>query len=85
MEGISIPTGAANIDQAYAFLNFMLTPEAGGIYSNATSVNSTAVGAEQHLSDASKAFFAAAYPGDALEKLWWWPIQENWYVALRNE
>jgi spermidine/putrescine transport system substrate-binding protein len=85
MEGVSIPSGAANLDQAYAFINWFLTPEAGAMYSNATSINSTAVGAADLLSDEAKAFFAAAYPGDALEKLWWWPVQESWYVAKRNE
>lgn len=85
MEGVSIPTGAANLDQAYAFINWFLTPEAGAMYSNATSINSTAVGAADLLSDDAKAFFAAAYPGDALDKLWWWPIQESWYVTKRNE
>lgn len=85
MEGVSIPAGAANLDQAYAFINWFLTPEAGAMYSNATSINSTAVGAADLLSDDAKAFFAAAYPGDALDKLWWWPIQESWYVTKRNE
>jgi len=85
MEGIAIPSGAANVEQAYAFINWFLTPEAGAMYSNATSINSTAVGAADLLSDDAKAFFAAAYPGDALDKLWWWPIQENWYVTKRNE
>jgi spermidine/putrescine transport system substrate-binding protein len=85
MEGVSIPSGAENIDQAYAFINWFLTPEAGAMYSNATSINSTAVGAAELLSDEAKAFFAAAYPGDALDKLWWWPIQESWYVTKRNE
>ena len=85
MEGVSIPSGAANLDQAYAFINWFLTPEAGALYTNATSINSTAVGAADLLSDEAKAFFADAYPGDALEKLWWWPIQESWYVTKRNE
>lgn len=85
MEGISIPKGAKNLEQAYAFINFFLTPEAGAIYSNATSINSTAVGADALLSDAAKTFFANAYPEDALDKLWWWPVQESWYVAKRNE
>ena len=58
--------------------------DSGGIKLNQL-VNTTAVGADKLLSDASKAFFAAAYPGDALEKLWWWPIQDNWFVAIRNE
>lgn len=85
MEGVSIPTKAANLDQAYAFINWLLTPEAGALYTNATSINSTAVGAADLLSQDAKDFFAAAYPGDALDKLWWWPIQESWYVAKRNE
>jgi spermidine/putrescine transport system substrate-binding protein len=85
MEGVSIPTGAANVDQAYTFINWMLTPQAGAMYANHSSINSTAVGADKLLSDKSKTFFAAAYPGDALQKLWWWPVQENWFVAIRNE
>ncbi|WP_163269961.1 extracellular solute-binding protein [Chelativorans alearense] len=85
MEGVAIPSGAENIEQAYAFINWFLTPEAGAMYTNATSINSTAVGAADLTSDEAKAFFAAAYPGDALEKLWWWPIQESWFVAKRNE
>ena len=85
MEGISIPKGAANLDGAYEFINWMLTPEAGAMYTNATSINSTAVGAADLISDDAKAFFASAYPEDALEKLWWWPIQETWFVTKRNE
>ncbi|TWG99685.1 spermidine/putrescine transport system substrate-binding protein [Mesorhizobium sp. J18] len=85
MEGVSIPAGAENVEQAYAFINWFLTPEAGALYTNATSINSTAVGAADLLSDDAKAFFAAAYPDDALDKLWWWPIQESWYVTKRNE
>ncbi|WP_295810144.1 extracellular solute-binding protein [uncultured Nitratireductor sp.] len=85
MEGVAIPKGAENLDQAYAFINWFLTPEAGAMYTNATSINSTAVGAADMTSDDAKAFFAAAYPDDALDKLWWWPIQESWFVAKRNE
>jgi spermidine/putrescine transport system substrate-binding protein len=85
MEGVCLPKGAANVDQAYAFINWMLTPEAGAMYANHTSINSTAAGAGELLSDFGKQFFADAYPGDALDKLWWWPIQEAWYVAIRTE
>ncbi|WP_127142653.1 extracellular solute-binding protein [Pelagibacterium montanilacus] len=85
MEGVCIPSGAENLDQAYAFINWMLTPEAGAMYTNATSINSTAVGAADLISDEAKAFFANAYPADALDTLWWWPIQENWFVTRRNE
>lgn len=85
MEGVSIPVGAANLDGAYEFINWMVTPEAGAMYTNATSINSTAVGAADLISDEARQFFADAYPGDALENLWWWPIQESWFVTKRNE
>ena len=85
MEGVSLPVGAVNVEQAYAFLNWMLTPAAGAMYANHTSINTTAVGADALLSDASRTFFTAAYPADALDKLWWWPVQDNWFVAIRNE
>ena len=85
MEGLAIPSGAENLDAAYAFINWMMTPEAGAMYANHTSINTTAAGAEEFLSEENKAFFAAAYPGDALDRLWWWPIQESWFVARRNE
>ena len=85
MEGLSIPSGAANLDGAYEFINWMLTPEAGAMYASLTSINSTAVGADALMAEDAKAFFAAAYPGDALSKLWWWPIQESWYITKRNE
>ncbi|MFN3686019.1 extracellular solute-binding protein [Salinarimonas sp.] len=85
MEGLAIPSGAENLDAAYTFINWMMTPEAGAMYANHTSINTTAAGAEEFLSEENKAFFAAAYPGDALDRLWWWPIQESWFVARRNE
>jgi spermidine/putrescine transport system substrate-binding protein len=85
MEGLSIPAGAENIDEAYEFINWFLTPEAGAMYTNATSINSTAVGAEEFIAQEARDFFSAAYPDDALDRLWWWPIQESWYVARRNE
>ena len=67
------------------FGDWYYTPQAGALYSNHTSINTTAKGAEAHLSDFNKQFFAEAYPADALDKLWWWPIQEPWYVSIRNE
>ncbi|WP_238858092.1 extracellular solute-binding protein [Faunimonas pinastri] len=85
MEGMCIPKGAANVDNAYAFINWYLTPQAGAMLANKLGYNTTAKGAEAYLSDFNKKFFQAAYPGDALQKLWWWPIQDTWFVSKRNE
>ncbi len=85
MEGFALPKGASNTDQAYAFINWFYTPAAGAMFASHTGYNATSKGAADLLPDASKKFFADAYPEDALAKLWWWPIQEAWYVAIRNE
>lgn len=85
MEGVCLTKGAENADNAYAFINWYLTPEAGAMLANSLGYNTTAKGAEAHLSEANKAFFAAAYPGDALDKLWWWPVQDTWFVDKRNQ
>jgi spermidine/putrescine transport system substrate-binding protein len=85
MEGMAITSGAENVDNAYAFINWYLTPEVGAMFANNTGYNTTAAGAEDLLTEDSKNFFAAAYPDDALLRLWWWPIQETWFVSKRNE
>jgi spermidine/putrescine transport system substrate-binding protein len=83
---IGIPSGAENVEQAYAFIDFVLSPEAGGVFSNNTGYNSCAVGADQHLSEENKAAFAMAYPDQAaIDNLWWWPPQTPFFAALRTE
>jgi len=85
MEGFCIPTGAENLEQAYAFINWFYTPAAGAMYTRKSGIASASVGAEDKLGETWKAFVTEAYPGDALDNLWWWPVQDPAYVAIRNE
>jgi spermidine/putrescine transport system substrate-binding protein len=85
IEGFGMLSGAENIEQAIAFVNWYYTPEVGAMYANETKINSTVKGADAHLEEFNKKFFAAAYPGDALSKLWSWPIQDAWFISKRNE
>jgi spermidine/putrescine transport system substrate-binding protein len=85
MEGYCLLKGAKNTEQAYAWINHFLKPEVGAAFAASKGTNSVAKGAEEHLPEQARAFFAEAFPGDALEKLWWWPVQDSWYVSLRNE
>ena len=43
------------------------------------------IGAADHLSPESKTAFSEAYPGDALDRLWWWPPSQPWYTEIRAE
>lgn len=85
LDTMAIPAGAANVEQAYAFLNHMLTPEMGAIYASKSGYNSAVKGADALLGEDAKAAFAAAYPADAIDRLWWWPPQPAWWNAIRAE
>ncbi|WP_067101157.1 substrate-binding domain-containing protein [Marinomonas atlantica] len=85
MEGFVIPKNANNVDAVYEFINWYYTPEAGAMFVKATGYNSTSKGAAELLPQATKKFFNNSYSDQDLANLWWWPIQEPWYVALRNE
>jgi len=76
---------AKNIPQAEAWVAWVNSPEGSNIWAAAYSANPVAKGAAEAASAEQKAFLQSAYPGDALSKLWWWPEQASWYVALRNE
>ena len=85
MEGYCLLKAAKNVEQAYAWINHFLKPEVGAAFAASQGSNAVAKGAEAHLDADAKAFYQAAYPGDATEKLWWWPVQDSWFVTLRNE
>jgi spermidine/putrescine transport system substrate-binding protein len=85
MEGFVIPQNAQNIDAVYELINWYYTPEAGAMFVKSTGYNSTAVGAEDLLPEATRQFFKDSYTQQDLDNLWWWPVQDPWYVALRNE
>jgi spermidine/putrescine transport system substrate-binding protein len=86
MDTVAIPAGAANVEGAYAFVNHLLTPESGATFANRTGYNSAAAGADALLNDQAKAAFKMAYPDQAaLDNLWWWPMQTEFYAKLRPE
>jgi spermidine/putrescine transport system substrate-binding protein len=85
VDGIAMPAGAANVDQAYEFINFILTPENGGAFSNATGYNSCVAGAEDHLAEANKKVFKEVYTEEVLNNLWWWQAETPWFAPLREQ
>ena len=85
LEGYCVPAKAANLDQAYAWMNWFLEPKNSAEYVAPLAFNPVAKGADKFLPESASKFFAEAYPKDALDKLWWWPAQAAWYVGKRNE
>lgn len=85
LDGLSIPKGAQNFDQIYAFLDYIYNPRVGGALASETGYNSVAVDADKYLTPVAKKNYTDAYPGNALANLWWWPPEPPWYAAARNE
>src|SRR3546814_17101163 len=71
LDGLSLPVGATNFDEAYEFLNYIYDSEVNGLIANETGYNPVSTGAENYLAPDAKKAFGEAYPGDALDRLWW--------------
>jgi spermidine/putrescine transport system substrate-binding protein len=85
LDGLSIPKGAKNFDQIYAFLDYIYRADVGGLLASETGYNSVALGAVEHMTSAAFKNYHDAYPRGAYENLWWWPLEPPWYANARNE
>src|SRR5215510_5614125 len=84
IDSIALTAGAANVEQAYAFMNWAFQPEIGGIVSDNTGYNSVVQGFDQHVAESFKKNFADAYPGDAVAKLWVQGTERPWFLEKRQ-
>ena len=82
-EGWTLTAAAKNVDQAYEFLNFLMTPETGALVAETSGYNPAVAGAVALVPDPAKTTFLEAYPADALEKLWFRRPEPAWVKSLR--
>ena len=85
LDGLATLKAAKNLDQLYAFLNYMQTPEVSALVSDGSGYNPVVTGAEALTSDVFKKNFREAFPGDALKKLWHRPPEPSWFGELRTQ
>lgn len=85
MDSMAIPVGARNVEQAYAWINWYYKPENAAIHVRLSGYNSCTNGAADLAGEEYAANFKAAYPGNAIENLWWYPPEPTWFIAIRNE
>ena len=85
VDGMSMPIGAKNTDQIYAFLKYAYDAKPAGEAINHHGYNSPVLGADKNANDNYKKNFAEAYPGDSLANLNPWPPQAPWYAKVRTE
>lgn len=84
-QGFALMANAKNVEQAHAFAKWVATPEGSAAWAAAFSANPVAKGAIELASPEVRDFYNSALPGDATQKLWWWPEQQAWFVKLRGE
>ena len=85
LDGLSLIKAAKNLDQVYAFLEYLQTPEASAAVAEGSGYNPVVTGADALLSDQAKKNFQEAYPDDALSPLWQRPLEPSWFAELRTQ
>ncbi len=84
IDTIALTAGAANVEEAYAFINWYFTAENAGLASENTTYNAVVDGFDNYVSDSFKKNFQDAYPGDAIAKLWMQGIERTWFLEKRQ-
>ena len=85
LDGVSLMKSAKNAEQAYAFVDYLHTPEVSAQVSDGSNYNPVVTGADALTSEAFKKNFQEAYPGDALDRVWPWPAEPSWYAEIRSQ
>ncbi|RAH99487.1 spermidine/putrescine ABC transporter substrate-binding protein [Acuticoccus sediminis] len=81
MDSMGIPAGAENVDQAYAFINALLTPKMGGMFASNTGYNSCVDGAALYAGEEYAKQFNEIYNTENLANLWWWQSDTPFFAA----
>ncbi len=85
VDGWALSKASKNVDQAYAFLNYLHSPEGSAKVAEGSGYNPTGIGADKLLSDKARSVFNEAYPGSSIEGLWWRPVEPSWFGELRSQ
>ena len=72
-QGYMLLKNAKNVEQAIEFVKFIATPEGSAMHAEAFRPTRWPRARSTSPIPKVSAFYKAAYPGDALSKLWWWP------------
>jgi len=84
-QGNMLMKNAKNVEQAHAFCNWVSSAEGAAIWATAFAANPVGKGAAAKMDAAVSKFYNDSFPGDALSKLWWWPVQTSSFLKLRAE
>jgi len=84
-QGFFLMKNAKNVEQGHEWAKYISSKKGSAQWGTAFSANPIGKGGIDMMDPAVTKFYNAAYPGDALSKLWWWPSQPAWFIKLRGE
>jgi len=85
LDGVSLVKASKNLDQVYAFIEYLQTAPVSAAVAEGSGYNPVVIGADALLSDVAKKNFQEAYPGDSLKNLWHRPPEPSWFGDLRGQ
>jgi spermidine/putrescine transport system substrate-binding protein len=84
-QGFFLMKNAKNVEQGHEWAKYISSKKGSAQWATSFSANPIGKGGIDMMDPAVTKFYNAAYPGDALSKLWWWPSQPAWFIKLRGE
>jgi spermidine/putrescine transport system substrate-binding protein len=84
-QGFFLLKNAKNVDQAHEWAKYISSKKGSAQWATAFLANPVGKGGIELMDPEVTKFYKAAYPGDALSKLWWWPAADAWFLKLRGE
>ncbi len=73
IDTFAIPAKAKNIDAAYKWINFIMSPENAGYFTSQEKVPTASLGANAHIAADVRANFERSFPQETIDNIKWYP------------
>ena len=84
IDSVAVTAGAANLEQAYAFINWALQPQIGGIVSDNTGYNSVVKGFDAARGRQLQEELRRRLSRGRVDKLWVQGTERPWFLEKRQ-
>jgi spermidine/putrescine transport system substrate-binding protein len=82
MDGFAIPKGAKNLEQAYAWIDFMCEPRNAAYFTNDLGYGTAVGGTAEFLDPEFRRRFEESFSKRDLENLWWYGPERPWWLYM---
>jgi spermidine/putrescine transport system substrate-binding protein len=82
VDAFAIPKDAKNLEQAYAWIDFMYEPRNAAYFTNDLGYGTAVAGTAEFLDPEVRRRFEESFAKGDLENLWWYGPERAWWLAL---